>query len=180
MKIRTLLLLAIIVVLAPLAAAGALGVKEKKLDVKFIAKGTGGLTFDGKVKKMAVTESAGNLLFTVLPKDIDTGIGLRNKHMRGFLEADKYPEITLQVPRAEVKTPEDGKKVEGTVRGWLTAHGVRKPAVIAYEMEKNGSSWKIDSRFEVDIREHGIKVPSYLGVTVEPVMPVEADLEVTE
>lgn len=182
MKTRSLLLLLVLVfaaVLAPLAALGV-GVTEKKLDVKFIARGTGGLTFDGAVKKMAAKDSSGNVVFTVSPKDIDTGIALRNKHMRGYLEADKFPEITLSVPRKEVQIPEDGKQTKGTVRGWLTAHGVRKPAVIAYTLGKKGGTYKVDARFEFDIRDHDIKVPSYLGVTVEPVMPVEAELEVTE
>ena len=182
MKTRSLLLVlaaAVAVLLAPLAALGV-GVNDKKMDVKFTAKGTGGLTFDGVVKKMAAKDSSGNLVFTVSPKDIDTGIGLRNKHMRGYLEADKYPEITLSVPRNEVKVPADGEKTKGTVRGWLTAHGVRKPAVITYTLGKKGGTYKVDARFEVDIRDHDIKVPSYLGVTVEPVMPVEAEVEVTE
>lgn len=180
MTTRTLSLLALTAAaIVPLAAA-AVGVDQKKMDVKFIARATGGLTFDGEVKKMAVTESSGSLVFRVAPKDIDTGIGLRNKHMRGYLEADKFPEITLTVPRADVQIPEDGKETKGTVRGWLTAHGVRKPAVISYTLGKKGKTYKIDSRFEFDIRDHGIKIPSYLGVTVEPVMPVEAELEVTE
>ena len=49
-----------------------------------------------------------------------------------------------------------------------------------YTIKKKKAVWKIDARFEYDIRDHGIAVPSYLGVTVDPVMPVTAKLEVSE
>jgi polyisoprenoid-binding protein YceI len=160
------------------ALGSAIALDDK--DVHFKATATGGLTIDGKVKKMAVAESAGNVIFTVAAEDIDTGIALRNKHMRGFLEADKYPSITLSIPRAEVTLPEDGKESKGTVRGQFTAHGVTKPAVVSYTIKKKKKVFKLDARFEYDIRDHGIPTPSYLGVSVDPVMPVTAKLEVSE
>lgn len=178
MPVRSVLLsLFAVAVLVP-ALGSALSLEDK--DVHFKATATGGLTIDGKVKKMAVTESAGNVVFTVAAEDIDTGIGLRNKHMRGYLEADKYPTISLSVPRADVTLPEDGKETKGTVRAMFTAHGVAKPAVTNYTIKKKKSVLEIEARFEYDIRDHGIKTPSYLGITVDPVMPVTAKLEVSE
>ena len=181
MRTRPLLLLcASLLSLALLVPALGAAVALDDKDVSFKATATGGLTIIGKVKKMAVAESGGNVIFTVAAEDIDTGIGLRNKHMRGYLEADKYPTVTLSVPRAGVTLPEDGKETKGTVRGLFTFHGVTKPAVTSYTIKKKKNVWKIDARFEYDIREHGIKTPSYLGVTVDPVMPVTAKLEVSE
>ena len=181
MRTRPLLLLcASLLSLALLVPALGAAVALEDNDVSFKATATGGLTIIGKVKKMAVAESGGNVIFTVAAEDIDTGIGLRNKHMRGYLEADKYPTVTFSVPRADVQLPEDGKETKGTVRGQLTFHGVTKTAVTSYTIKKKKSVWKIDARFEYDIREHGIKTPSYLGVTVDPVMPVTAKLEVSE
>lgn len=181
MRTRTaLLLLATLPSLGLLVPAlgSALSLDDK--DVQFKAAATGGLTIVGKVKKMAVAESGGNVVFTVVPDDIDTGIGLRNKHMRGYLEAEKFPTITLAIPRAEVTLPEDGKDAKGTVRGQFTAHGVTKPTVVSYSIKKKKNVFKLDARFEYDIREHGIPTPSYLGVSVDPVMPVTAKLEVNE
>lgn len=178
MRTKRLLLFLATIALAIPALSGALSLEDK--DVKFTATATGGLVIEGKVKKMAVSESGGNVVFTLDAADIDTGIGLRNKHMRGFVEADKYPTVTLAIPKAEVQLPEDGKERSGTVRGQFTLHGVTKPAVTAYTIKRKKGAWKIDARFEYDIREHGIKTPSYMGVTVDPVMPVTAKLEVAE
>lgn len=178
MRTQRLLLLLAAAALAIPALSAALSLDDK--DVKFTATATGGLVIEGKVKKMAVAESAGNVVFTVDAADIDTGIGLRNKHMRGYLEADKYPTISLSIPKSEVQLPEDGKETSGTVRGQFTAHGVTKPAVTTYKIKKKKGTWKVDARFEYDINAHGIKTPSYMGVTVDPVMPVTAKVEVTE
>lgn len=164
-------------VLAP-ALGSALSLEDE--DVKFTASATGGLNIYGEVEKMAVAESAGNVVFTVAAEDVDTGIKLRNKHMRGYLEAEKFPNITLAIPRAEVQLPEDGKQTSGTVRGQFTVHGVTKPAVVTYKIKKKKKLWKIDARFEYDIRDHGIETPSYLGISVDPVMPVTAKVEVEE
>lgn len=181
MKTRTASLLVLtllaLALLVP-ALGSALALDDK--NVHFKATATGGLTIEGKVKKMAVAESGGNVVFTVAAEDVDTGIGLRNKHMRGYVEADKFPSITLAVPRAEVTLPEDGKESKGTVRGQFTLHGVTKPAVVTYTIKKKKTVFKLDARFEYDIREHGIETPSYMGVSVNPVMPVMAKLEVVE
>lgn len=177
MRVRPLLL-ALATLLVPVLALAGLELDDH--EVAFHATATGGLKIHGKVKKMAVTESAGNVVFTVAATDIDTGIGLRNKHMRGFLEADKHPNVTLSIPRAEVSLPEPGKRTKGTVRGAFTAHGVTQPAVVTYEIERKKKVWKIEAGFEYDITRHGIEKPSYLGVSVDPVMPVTAELEVTE
>ena len=177
MHVRSLLLLLGILLVPALALAG---LELDDHDIAFHAKATGGLKITGKVKKAAVTESGGTVIFTVQADDIDTGIGLRNKHMRGYLEADKHPDITLAIPRAELMLPEGGDESEGTVRGAFTVHGVTKPAVVSYTIEKKKAKWIVDARFEYDIREHGIETPSYLGISVDPVMPVTAEIEVIE
>ena len=59
---------------------------------------------------------------------IETGIALRDQHLREILETEKYPTAILQVPRSEAVAPEVEVKVEmsvedapGISRGILTA-----------------------------------------------------------
>jgi hypothetical protein len=79
MRTRTALLFAAtLLALALLVPALGSALSLHDEDVHFLATATGGLTIDGKVKKMAVAESGGNVVFTVAAEDIETGIGLRN------------------------------------------------------------------------------------------------------
>lgn len=165
----------------PVVAAAALSL-DGKPKAQFKASATAGLTFYGKVKQMAVAESGGNVVFTVAASDIDTGIKLRNSHMRGYLDAENHPNITLSVPKAGVTLPDETKKsTKGEVTAKFTARGVTKDETVTYEItRKRSGGYKVEASFDVDVRDHGIAIPSYLGVTVDPVMPVEAKLEVKE
>ena len=52
------------------------------------------------------TPYSGTLALTVRLDTLDTGIALRNKHMKEtYLETDKFPEARLEVARAALRVP---------------------------------------------------------------------------
>jgi polyisoprenoid-binding protein YceI len=137
-------------------------------DVQFIATGPGGLKITGTTHQVTVKDDGSNLVVIVPLSDLDTGIALRNKHMKEkYLETDKYPNAELVVAKSAVKA--DGA---GTAQGTMKIHGKSKEVSVSYNAKKNGASIAIDGTTQLNMKEFGIEVPNYLGVTVKPEVDV--------
>jgi polyisoprenoid-binding protein YceI len=101
--------------------------------------------------------------------DLDTGIGLRNKHMKEkYLEVEKYPEATLTL--SQLKLPKDlvGNTTidEVPFEGKLKLHGVEKTVKGTAEIRKNADQVSVQSKFGFKLSDYGIDVPKYAGITV--------------
>lgn len=158
-----------------LVAHAALTGAPGQTSAKFSASGPGGLSIVGKnTDSVAVAEEAGNVKVSVQLASLDTGIGLRNRHMKEkYLETGKYPLAVLVVPRASLKTPAAGQKVSGEASGTMTIHGKTQPVKLHYDAANEGGIYRIVGTTALDIRTFDINVPSYLGVTVKPNVDVE-------
>ncbi|RYG63316.1 YceI family protein, partial [bacterium] len=153
-------------VFAP-ALAFAAFTKTGTPQVTFLATGPGGLKIEGKTSELNVAEEGGNVKISVPLANVDTGINLRNKHMREkYLETDKFPNAELTVARSALQLPEDGKEVSGTANGQLTIHGQTKPVAVRYTNRRSGKTYDVQGSTRVNMNEYGVTVPSYLGVTV--------------
>lgn len=137
--------------------------------VTFFAKGPAGLKIEGKTSEISVSEKDGKVSFVVPLGNLDTGIGLRNKHMREkYLETAKYPNAELVVERSALRFAEDGKESAGTAPGTMTIHGKTRPVTVTYKARRSGNSYQVDGGVALDMNQFGIEVPSYAGVTVKP------------
>lgn len=98
--------------------------------------------------------------------DYDTGISLRNKHMREkYLEVGKYPEAILTI-----KNQKDGGEIEGS----LKIKKDEKPVKVKYEV-KDGVG---KASFKLEIKDYpSIGVPSYLGVTAANTVDVSVEFK---
>ena len=47
---------------------------------------------------------------------------------------------------------------------------------VDYAIKHTRAGFKIDASFDFDVTEHGITIPSYLGVTIEPAMRAEVSM----
>lgn len=160
-----------------LPATASAKIVQKDGKATFDATGPGGLQIVGNAKELLFEDGGETLVWKVAVKDVDTGIPLRNKHMREkYVKAKDHPDVILEVPRAEVKT-EPGEHV---AKGTLTLNGVAKPTEIKYRIAKAGKAYAIEGTFTFDIRDHGITIPNYLGVTVDPVMKATAVIRAFE
>jgi polyisoprenoid-binding protein YceI len=139
-------------------------------------QGTAGLHIEGVTHELTLAERDGELLFQVPLAGLDTGIGLRNRHMRGYLDVTHFPHAELRVARRVVTFPAPGKTVESDAQGTFTLHGVSKPCSIRYRVEQARSGeYRVHGTSRIDIRDFGIDVPSYLGVRVEPSVGIQVD-----
>ncbi len=123
-------------------------------------------SLDGKLK-LDGTKLAGNA--TVRLDDFDTGLSLRNRHLRERLETTKYPETVLTLEPTilpdSFKTSEaSADKVE--FKGTLKLHGKETKVVGQLSCTKKKNKHSFDFSFPVKLTSVGIEPPSYLGVSV--------------
>jgi polyisoprenoid-binding protein YceI len=161
-------------------AVATAGVAQAKLsgsggEVSFTATGPAGLKIVGTTSQVAVKEDGANVVISVPLSAIDTGIALRNKHMKEkYLETDKYPNAELTVARSAVK------EGSGSAQGTMKLHGQSKPVSFNYNAKKAGEGFAVDGTVHLNMKEFGIEVPSYLGVTVKPEVDVAAKFSASD
>ncbi len=177
---RTLLLLLLLA--APLAAQTEYHVDKKaKNEVKFISdapvedfEGVTG-SIDGYLSYGAggVTDDS-KLYFEVDLRTLDTGIGLRNRHMReDYLHTDTYPYAKFSGRITQFEKTGGAQKV--TVRGSMDIHGVKKPMRVTGTLHDSGSSLRIKTEFEVKLTDHDIEVPQFMFLKIDESMQLLLD-----
>jgi polyisoprenoid-binding protein YceI len=172
---RTPRLLCLLLLVALPAVAGAALKARAPAQVSFVAIGPAGLRIEGKSTDLQVTDRPDALVVTVPLAKLETGISLRDSHMREkYLESQKYPNAQLAVARSAIKFPAQGQTTEGTVPATLALHGQSKTVPVHYKATRKGNAYEVKGDLKVDFREFGIAIPSYLGATVKP--PVDVNV----
>ena len=116
--------------------------------------------------------------FEVRVADMRTGIGLRDRHLRGAMNADSFPVVRFDLIGVDAQGA-TGDSIPIALQGRLTLHGVtrviRVPATV---VRRPASIEVIVSRYPLDMREYGITPPTrFLGaIRVHPDVHVNARL----
>lgn len=152
-----------------------------KARVVFHATGSPGfLNIEGTTSSITVGSSAETLTFTVPIDTVETGIALRDRHLREtYVDTATFPNAVLEVPLALVSWPV-GATVDGTVQARFTTHGVTQPVPVTYTLTERDGTTRVKASFPFDVSAHGITIPSYLGVTIAPTMTAEVKLELVD
>ena len=149
--------------------------------VRISLRGTAGLHFEGTTHELEISEQAGDLVFQVPLSHLDTGIGLRNRHLRDHLDVEHFPRAELRVPRQAISLPVEGKSSESDAPCTLSVHGVSKPCSVHYRVEQGLlGERRIRGTTGIDMRDFGIEAPSYLGIHVEPSVAVQVDFSIRD
>jgi polyisoprenoid-binding protein YceI len=164
--------------LLPLAADAQL-TKEGSSEVAFTATGPAGVSIRGKTSELAVT-GTDTVVVTVPVKTFETGIGIRDKHMREDLEADKYPAAQLTVQRKALQFPGAGQGAEADAEGTLTLHGQTNKISFHYVVQRSGSTFSVKGSTKIQMPDFGVHPRSYLGITVKDKVEVQASFNVVE
>jgi polyisoprenoid-binding protein YceI len=155
-------------VICPMTIGGSFDAKTTALSGSVTAGASGSRAFDGSL--------------AVDLRTLDTGIGLRNEHLReNYLEVDKGPgfdtatlsEIDLNGVNAD--TPE-GK---GSFTGLLMLHGVRKTVTGEVDVRQAGAGLRVKASFPVELADYSIRKPRYLGIGVKDTVKVEVAFAVS-
>jgi polyisoprenoid-binding protein YceI len=140
------------------------------------AKATGGLTIEGKGKGVTASETNGVITITAPVNKLETGLSLRNDHLRDAIHAEKHPNATLAVKRDALKFPGDGAKVEADATGDFTINNVTKPLKFHYSVVRKGTHYVVHGTAKLDFTKHGIEEPGYLGVKVKKDVEIAVDV----
>jgi polyisoprenoid-binding protein YceI len=116
--------------------------------------------------------------------DLDTGIGLRNKHMReNHLETETYPTSTFTGATILGPVPsslEPGETVKYVMVGSMNLHGVKRklraPVEMTLEEDKGERRLRVTSRFPVKLDHYDISRPKFLMLQVDEVQQVRIEL----
>ncbi|HEX2866763.1 MAG TPA: YceI family protein [Ignavibacteriales bacterium] len=121
------------------------------------------------------------IYFEVDLRTLDTGIGLRNRHMReDYLETDKYPMASFKgkIVKAE-KMPSGIFKV--TAQGDMSIHGVTRPVEITGTLTpSSGDSYRIASNFDLKLSDYKIPIPQLMFMKISDQMKMTLDFTIKE
>ena len=175
-------------VVGTLAAGGSWRVGQGEVSVK--CPMTVGGSFDARTSALTGTLTAsagrpsafeGSLALDL--RTVDTGIDLRNDHLREkYLEVDKgagYDQAVLSdvvLQGLNVDAPA-GK---GSFTGSLMLHGVKKTVTGPVEIRQAGTGWRVRASFPVNLPDYNIDKPRYLGVGVKDTVQVLVTFTATQ
>jgi polyisoprenoid-binding protein YceI len=155
-------------------------------EVKVLCPMTVGGSFEAKTATLTGTlrltdphgaQLSGDLVVDLA--DLDTGIGLRNEHLRNtYLEVSKDAAFQHAV-LSDVKLGEiDPETFQGRTAfsGTLVLHGVKRPVTGQAEIRREGASVRVEATFPVTIADYAIAKPQYLGVGVKDQVQVKVSL----
>lgn len=120
------------------------------------------------------------LYFEVNLDALDTGIGLRNRHMReNYLETNLFP--TTWFKGSCVKATPDGEnRWNVLVQGTMFIHGKERMKSVKGFIEQQGNRLRIRSKFDVKLSDYGITVPSIMFYKIDETMDLELNFVLTE
>jgi len=113
---------------------------------------------------------------------IDTGIGLRNQHLREkYLEIAKGRGFDKAVLSEIQVSGVDGEAFEGRTpfSGMLLLHGVKHAVEGTAEIRRDGSGRRVHAEFPLILTDFGITPPEYLGVGVANKLLVKVQFTAT-
>jgi len=196
MSMRILTLVAVLLASSVHAAAAAnFRIQPGKPNlVRFVSKAPLE-TFEGKTTEVqgqvALDPAAlGDSIDAVVEVDLaslDTGLSLRNKHMReNHLETKKFPKAIFRGGKiSELSRPnlEAGQKTTFVLAGTFALHGVEKPLNVPIELSpepvEGSSGLRITARFSVALADFKISRPSFLVMQLQEVQQVIVELVAT-
>ena len=183
---RHIALATFVALLAGLQASSALATdftvqpgKDKNL-VVFTSKATLE-SFQGKTKQVsgALSFDPANLGDSVTVHvevdlaSLDTGIPMRNKHMReNHLHTDKYPKAVFdggRILEASGHTLNPGDTVHLRMSGRFDLHGVKRTIEVpVIAMRAKDGTLQVTTHFDVALADYKIDRPAFLMMKLEP------------
>ena len=156
-------------VTCPMTIGGSFDAKTTALSGSLLAVGADSTAFEGVV--------------AVDLRTLDTGIDLRNDHLReSYLEVDKGSgfETAILTKIAVHGLNLDGPGGSGSFTGLLTLHGVTRGVAGSLGVRHDSAGLRVKAVFPVALSEFGIPAPRYLGVGVKDIVQVEVVAAVTQ
>jgi len=160
--------------------------KSKKNLVKFTSimpvESFDGVTdkIDGYLYMKSDNLNDAEVYFEVDLNSIDTGIGLRNRHMRDdYLHTNKYPFTNFKGTITQVNNVSQ-TEFDVVVIGKMFIHGVTRDKTINGKIYKVPDGYQLKSEFEVKLTDYNIKVPRFMFVRINENIQLYVDFFVKQ
>ena len=173
----------------PGRAADARAYRVLRGEVRVVCPLTVGGSFDTRTTSISGTMGLGAAPAGTLSGEmrvdlasLDTGIELRNNHLRdNYLEVGRGAEFATAVLSGVHLDKLDSTAFRGRTpfTGTLLLHGTRRPVAGQADIRAEGSELRIDASFPLRLDDHGIAAPRYLGVGVKNEVQVKVWLMAT-
>jgi polyisoprenoid-binding protein YceI len=157
--------------------------KNKKSQVKFISDAPiedfEGITdkIDGYLawESENLTDQS-EIYFEVDLNSVDTGIGLRNRHMReNYLHTDKYP-YTYFKGKITSSQRLDDSTFTVSAAGTIFIHGIEKPLSVQGTVKRSEENiYRINTNFQVKLSDFNIEIPSIMFYKIDETMKLVLD-----
>lgn len=109
---------------------------------------------------------------------LDSGIGLRNTHMReNYLEVSKGEGYQRAVLKDIVLSGDVATVSATTFTATLLVHGVERPVRGEARLARAGDGVRVEASFPIVLPDHGIAKPRYLGVGVRDEVQVKVKFQ---
>jgi len=134
----------------------------------------GYIIWDGDTLISNGAELAGaDFYFEVELDGLDTGIGLRNRHMREkYLETHDYPYVSFAGSVVHAIPSGNGGYSAETV-GTFDLHGVKRERTLEVRIEPDSSGYLVTSSFDVSLKDHDIEIPKLMFLKINEIIAVE-------
>jgi len=120
------------------------------------------------------------LYFEVDLNSLDTGIGLRNRHMReNYLETDHFPFTHFKGKIISIAMADDNT-ISVEAEGTIFIHGVEKPLNVKANLIKQENGYRIQANFIVKLSDFQIDIPSIMFYKIDENMDLHLDFYVKE
>ena len=176
---------------APSPAAEAPSWRIEQGDVRVVVPLKPGGAFEAKTSSLSGTLTLGSGAakptslkgeLSVELTTIDTGISLRNQHLR-----EKYLQVAKgtgfdKASFSEIRVSEaTGGEFEGrsAFTGSLVLHNMKRQVTGTAEIRRLGTSVRVEATFPVTLTDFGIEPPEYLGVGVANRVMVKVQFSAT-
>jgi polyisoprenoid-binding protein YceI len=128
----------------------------------------------------SLTEKS-DMYFEVDLNTVDTGIGLRNRHMReNYLETDQYP-FTHFKGKIISSIPVSDTTWNVKAKGSIFIHGVEKPLEVDGTIHRTGDhEYRIRTQFVVRLPDFNIEIPSLMFLKIDENMDLRLDFYLSE
>ena len=164
------------VVLMAAVAAQAAPTRAQDPRVTFTVTSAAGDKLVGRGTELLLDSEGPWLIFRVPLGSMTTGVASRDRQLRDkYLEVESYPAVELRVARDALKIA-----ASADVAARLTLHGKTRETSLHYAIKKEGGFLKVSSTLRIDLRDHGIDLPSYRGVAMNPHVAVDVSFGVLD
>ena len=115
--------------------------------------------FSGDVVADPAVPTSARISLTIDAASLDTGIEMRDKHLRSsdFFDVDRFPTVVFQSLRVEAA----GRRA--TVVGRLTMHGVTREISVPIDVQITNTALVASGEFIVNRGEYGINYNSFVN-----------------